>query len=86
MTKKTEKRYVDIRLTVEFDTETYELDGETFTERYMSEVTPSVQKVKNLSRQDLYGMAEAFGQTDRYQEMLVNKVTNIISDHADDTE
>lgn len=77
-----EKHYIDIRLEVIFDTETYEYGGTSYEERFVDEVTPSVHKVKGLTSGDLIGIAESFAQTDRYQEMLANDITTAISDYA----
>ena len=80
------KSYIDIRLEVAFDSETYDLDGETYEERFVDDVTPSVHKVKGLSAGDLQGIAESFAQMDRYQLMLANDITTAISDYADEQE
>lgn len=70
--------YIDIRLHVTLETETFEYKGETSTYRSLVDASPEIIGWQSIEDHELQGIAESLSQMDRHQEMLCNDITNEI--------
>lgn len=76
----TYERYIDIRLKVTVETETYTLDNTVYEESYIAKITPSV--IGSDLNSSLTGdLAASLFDTDRHQEMLASDIPSAIGDY-----
>lgn len=74
------KNYIDLRIVLSYEKEP-DIDY-----RYLTDAKVKVSRVKGLTADEVNSVAEHFGQSDRYQIMLVNDSIAAISDKADEME
>ncbi len=74
--------YLDIRIHVTFEEESYTLDDEEYFQRFMIDASPEIIGWQSIEDHELQGIAETLSQMDRHQEMLCadipNEIYNII--------
>jgi len=70
--------YIDIRLHITLEEETYEYMGETSTFRNLADASPEIIGWQSIEDHELQGIAESLSQMDRHQLMLANDIPNEI--------
>lgn len=70
--------YIDIRLHITLETETFETLGEKYSQRYLADASPEIIGWQSIEDHELQGIAESLSQMDRHQEMLANDIPNEI--------
>lgn len=75
----THKRYIDIRITVELETEDFG-DGDTYT--FIEKATAKIKKVNDVPDDALYSLYESFGQSDRWQLWLQDEIPSAIEEYT----
>lgn len=70
--------YIDIRIHVTLEEETYTYGGETYTHRYLIDASPEIIGWQSIEDHELQSIAESLSQMDRHQEMLANDIPNEI--------
>ena len=65
------EHYIDIRLKATLETEDFG-DGDSFTS--IDKLDAEVRKVKGIPADALYSLYESFGQSDRWQNWLQDKI------------
>jgi len=70
--------YIDIRLHITLEEETFsDLDGE-YTQNSVVDISPEVIGWQSIEDHELQSIAESLSQMDRHQEMLANDIPNEI--------
>lgn len=79
-TPETYERFIDIRLKLTVETETYTLDNTVYEESYIADIKPVIvaSDVNSLLAIDL---AATLFDSDRYQEMLASDIPSAIGDY-----
>jgi hypothetical protein len=70
--------YIDIRLHVTLEEETFETFGETYSQRYLVDASPEIIGWQSIEDHELQSIAESLANMDRHQEMLANDIPNEI--------
>lgn len=74
--------YVDVRVHLEFEEETYDIQGVTYTDRYLTDFDHEVIGLHNVDPEELTGIAESLAQVDRHQIKLSGDLGAALSEQA----
>lgn len=79
-TPETYERYIDIRLKLTVETETYTLGDQVYEESYVADIKPEIVG-SNLNSLLAIDLATTMFDSDRYQEMLASDIPSAIGDY-----
>lgn len=76
--------YIDIRLHVTLEEETFEFSTGTEIYRSLVDASPEIIGFAEIDEDELQGIAESLSSMDRHQEMLANDIPNEIYNYPEE--